>query len=153
MASSETRTDGSELWGSGLALRSLPYRKPRLGRDYWVKDDVLPNAPEVAERCLAQTSWVRGLPWRDETWPGMRSPVALLPDELRPIENWVKKQIGAEELWQTTAPESGSLSHNYAQLVGEADSGPRPHTDSRKLCRYAAVLYLTPHAPARAGTS
>ena len=34
-----------------------------------------------------------------------------------------------------------------------AESGPRPHTDSRALCRYAAVIYLTPQPEADAGTS
>ncbi len=88
---------------------SLPYYKLKLGRDYWIKDNMLPNALKVAERCWAKTSWVKGLPWRDETWPGMRSPNALLPDELRRIEDWVKQQISVKKLWQNESLESGSL--------------------------------------------
>ena len=55
-----------------------------------------------------------------------------------------RKVTGAKKLWLETTPEGATLNHNYAQLVGMAESGPRPHTDSRKLCRYAAVIYLTP---------
>lgn len=141
------------MWSSGLTVRSLPYHKPKLGRDYWIKDDALSNALSVAERCWAKTAWVQGLPVRAETWPGRRSDDALLPDELHLLEAWVRKQIGAAQLRQPSATESGALSHNHVQLVGADDSGPRPHTDSRKLCQYAAVLYLTPDAPAHAGTS
>jgi hypothetical protein len=153
MSLPNTRTGSSEMLVGGLTLKSLPYHKPQLGRDYWIKGDLLPNPREVAERCLAKTSWAQGLPLREETWPGMRSPDALLPSELRRVEEWVRKQTGAKRLWQTPAPGSGALSHNFVQLVGVGDSGPRPHTDSLKLCRYAGVLYLTPAAPTRAGTS
>ena len=38
-------------------------------------------------------------------------------------------------------------------ITGQDESGPKPHTDSRRLCRYAAVLYLNPEAPADCGTS
>ena len=137
----------------GPSLNALPYRKPQLGRDYWIKDNMLPNALEVVERCLAKKTWALGQPWRNETWPGMRCPEALLLDEMALIEEWVKKQTGAKTLWQETSPDFGSLSHNYVQLVGGTDSGPRPHTDSRKLCRFAAVLFLTPNAPPGGGTS
>jgi hypothetical protein len=136
-----------------LQVNTLPYRKPQLGRDYWIKDKMLPNAMEVVERCLAKESWMLGQPWRNETWPGMRNPDALLPDELALIEDWMKRQTGAERLWQEASPDFGSLSHNFVQLVGGAESGPRPHTDSRKLCRYAGVIYLTPNAPPTGGTS
>lgn len=40
-------------------LPVLPYRKPTKGRDYWVLDDVLPDADAVRERCLAKDDWVR----------------------------------------------------------------------------------------------
>jgi hypothetical protein len=153
VSASGDRTGGGETHGGGFAARPLPYRRPALGKDYWIKDDLLPNPSEVARRCLAKNAWTHGLPLREENWPGMRCPDALLACELRLIEDFVKEQTGAEKLWQSASPESGALSHNYAQLVGEADSGPRPHTDSRRLCRYAAVLYLTPDAPTRAGTS
>jgi len=151
--SASKQTDNGELSASGLTAGPLPYRKPKLGRDYWIKDDILPNASEVAERCLAKTSWTSGLPWRQETWPGMRSPNALRPDELRRVEDWVRLQTGVSRLWQPLAQSPQVLSHNFAQLVGGEDSGPRPHTDSRKLCQYAGVLYLTPNAPPHTGTS
>lgn len=83
----------------------------------------------------------------------MRSAGALLPDELARLETWVKLATGAKRLWQQATPEGTTLNHHYAQLVGASESGPRPHTDSRKLCRYAAVIYLLPDAPARSGTS
>lgn len=55
----------------------------------------------------------------------------------------MKKVTVAKELWQERSPDGGSLSYNYAQIVGERDSGLRPHVDSLKLCNLAAVLYLT----------
>lgn len=134
-------------------IPSLPYRKPQLGRDYWIHEEMLPNAMEVRERCLAKKDWDFGLPYRKETWPGMRAADALLPDELERVEAWVKEQTGASRLWAETTPEGAKLNHNCVQLVAEKDSGPRPHTDSLRLCRYAAVLYLTPDAPRDAGTS
>lgn len=138
-----------------LKPQDLPYCPPQLGQDYWVEDDILPNATAISERCFSRAPqhWTLGSPWRNETWPGMRSPHGLLPAELTHIEDWVKAQTGATKLWQVVTPEGASLSHNYIQLVGGQESGPRPHTDSRKLCHYAAVIYLTPHAPAHCGTS
>lgn len=59
------------------------------------------------------------------------------------MEAYVKKVTVAKELWQERSPDGGSLSYNYAQIVGERDSGLRPHVDSLKLCNLAAVLYLT----------
>ena len=136
-----------------MAQPTLTYRKPQAGRDYWVKDDILPNAAEVAQRCYARQEWELGAPHRPEPWPGMRAAGALLPDELALVEAWVKKMTGAKKLWQEATPEGATLNHNYAQLVGMAESGPRPHTDSRKLCRYAAVIYLSPQPEADGGTS
>ena len=43
---------------------SLPFREPRLGHDYWIEDDILPNALEVAQRCIANSTWTLGSPWR-----------------------------------------------------------------------------------------
>ncbi len=135
-------------------VNTLPYRKLKLGKDYWIKDNMFPNALEIAERCWARTDWTLGLPWRNETWPGMRAPEGLLPEEMTRIEDWVKKQTGVKRLWQQVSPETGaSLSHNFIQVVGKNESGPRPHTDSRKLCRFAGVIYLTPNAPKDCGTS
>lgn len=136
-----------------MARPTLSYRRPQPGRDYWVQDDFLPNAAEVAARCFARTDWELGAPRRPEPWPGMRSPHALLPAELARVDDWVRAQTGARRLWLETAPDGRTLNHNYAQLVGMAESGPRPHTDSRKLCRYAAVIYLSPQPDADAGTA
>lgn len=132
---------------------SLPYRKPQQGRDYWIVDDILPNAEEVAARSLARSEWELGLPYRNETWPGMRSPGALLPEELAAVEARVRALTGARRLWKETDPQGATLNHNVIQLVAASESGPRPHTDSRALCRFAAVIYLSPKAPAGAGTT
>ncbi|CAN7572407.1 DUF6445 family protein [Pseudoduganella sp. LjRoot289] len=135
------------------ALPRLTYRKPQLGRDYWVQDDILPDPEAVARRCFQREDWEMGAPRAAMPWPGMRSPAALLPDELAAVEAWVRKVTGAKKLWQEQAPEGRMLNHNYVQLVGATESGPRPHTDSLKLCRYAAVIYLSPDPLASAGTS
>lgn len=132
---------------------ALTYRKPQLGRDYWVCDDILPDPHAVSARCFGQTSWELGAPHRKEPWPGMRAANALLPEELALVEAWVRKVTGAARLWQEATPDGATLNHNYAQLVGMAESGPRPHTDSRALCRYAAVIYLSPHPEPEGGTS
>ncbi|HEU4843883.1 MAG TPA: DUF6445 family protein [Burkholderiaceae bacterium] len=132
---------------------ALTYRKPQAGRDYWVADGILPNADEVARRCFAKQDWELGAPHRPEPWPGMRSAGALLPDELAQVEAWVKQVTGARRLWQEATPQGSTLNHNYVQLVGGIESGARPHTDSTKLCRYAAVIYLSPAPLPAAGTS
>lgn len=132
---------------------SLPYRKPQEGRDYWIVDGILPNAEEVAARFRALEAWELGFPYAPETWPGMRSRNALRAEELEPLEAKVKALIGARRIWSEVAPDGAYLNHNVVQVVGAKESGPRPHTDSRKLCRYAAVIYLTPRAPSAAGTT
>lgn len=131
----------------------LPYEKPELGVNYWIQDNILPNADDVVARCLAQKKWELGFPRRPEFWPGMRFRPALLPNELAHVEKWVKSVTGKARIWIQKAPEGAKLDSNVAQLVGEKESGPRPHTDSRHLCRFAAVIYLSPHAPRNAGTS
>ena len=132
----------------------LPYRKPELGKDYWIKDGILPNALGVAERCFNKASWTLGSPWKPEPWPGMRASEALLPDELMVIEDWVRAQIGVKALRSQQDPKGGVSGHNYVQLVGGADAVARPHVDSSKLCDYAGVLYLHPYPPTKhAGTS
>ena len=133
--------------------RALPYRKPSEGRDYWLLDDVLPDPLAVRERALAREDWNLGYPHRPESWPGMRVIPGLSPEELALVEAAVKKATGMKKLWVETAPDGGHLNHNCVQVVGEDESGPKPHTDSRALCRYAAVLYLNPDAPAHCGTS
>ncbi|MBL1083134.1 hypothetical protein JK359_14255 [Streptomyces actinomycinicus] len=135
------------------ALPVLPYRKPTSGRDYWVLDDVLPDVDAVRQRCLAKDDWVEGYPFTSESWPGLRAMPGLEPPELARVEKLVKKATGAKELWVQRTPGGGTLNHNCVQVVGEGESEPRPHTDSRALCRYAAVLYLNPDVPKDCGTS
>ncbi|RZU30122.1 hypothetical protein EV284_5078 [Streptomyces sp. BK022] len=135
------------------ALPVLPYRRPTEGRDYWVLDDALPDAGAVRERCLAKEDWAEGHPYTSETWPGLRAMPGLEPGELARVERLVKRATGAKELWVQRAPGGGTLNHNCVQVVGEGESEPRPHTDSRALCRYAAVLYLNPAVPKHCGTS
>lgn len=43
---------------------SLTYRKPQLGRDYWIKDDILADPLAVSQRCYAQSAWELGAPHR-----------------------------------------------------------------------------------------
>lgn len=134
-------------------IRVLPYEAPIEGRNYWVLDDALPNPGQVRERCLAKTDWILGHPHRPEAWPGRRAIPALQPDEIGRIETWVKQVTGAAELRVETAPGGARLNHNCVQIVGAREAQAKPHTDSRNLCRYAGVLYLTPDAPADCGTS
>lgn len=134
-------------------MRVLPYRKPTEGRDYWLFDDVLPNAADVRERCLAKQDWALGFPHTGESWPGRRAIPALEPDELARVEARVRTATGATRLWVQSAPDGKTLNHNCVQVVGVHEAQARPHTDSRALCRYAAVLYLTPGAPDDCGTS
>ena len=131
----------------------LPYRKPTEGRDYWLFDDVLPDPMAVRDRSLARSDWTEGYPHRPEAWPGMRVLPALDAEELVVLEDLVRKATGSKRLWVATTVDGGHLNHNCVQVVGADESGPKPHTDSRALCRYAAVLYLNPDAPAHCGTS
>lgn len=134
-------------------MRVLPYRKPTEGRDYWVFDDVLPDPNEVRRRCLAKPDWELGFPYSGETWPGRRAIPALLPDELASVEARVRQATGVRKLWVQPAPNGKTLNHNCVQVVGAHEAQAKPHTDSRSLCRFAAVLYLTPDAPEACGTS
>ncbi|MFJ5234808.1 DUF6445 family protein [Kitasatospora sp. NPDC088391] len=135
------------------ALPVLPYRKPTRGRDYWVLDDVLPDPDAVRARHLARTDWDEGYPHKPESWPGLRAMPGLEPDELAHVEKLVRDTVGAERIWALDEAEGGTFNHNCVQVVGAGESEPRPHTDSRSLCRYAAVLYLNPGVPKRCGTS
>jgi hypothetical protein len=134
-------------------MKTLPYRKPTEGRDYWLLDDALPDPMAVRARCLAKTDWVEGWPHKPESWPGLRAMPGLEPDELAIVEAKVRAATGASKLWMQDSPDGGHLNHNCVQVVGEEECGPRPHTDSRKLCKYAAVLYLNPDVPDDCGTS
>ncbi|KQV13791.1 DUF6445 family protein [Kitasatospora sp. Root107] len=138
---------------AAATLPVLPYRKPTRGRDYWVLDDVLPNIDEVRARCLAVEHWDEGYPHQPEAWPGLRTMPGLLPTELAHIEAQVRKATGAPRIWALTEADGGTFNHNCVQVVGAGECEPRPHTDSRALCRYAAVLYLNPDVPKQCGTS
>jgi hypothetical protein len=131
----------------------LLYRKPQEGRDYWILDGALKDPEGVLARAQAREDWIYGFPHQPEPWPGMRALDALTAEELEPIEAFVKKATGAKRIWQGTTPEGATLNHNCFQLVGKDESGPRPHTDSLKLCRYAAVVYLNPKPPEGTGTT
>jgi len=133
-------------------LPILPYRKPTLGRDYWLLDDAVADADTIRARCLAKTDWIEGYPYKPESWPGLRTIPGLEEHELAPIETWVRQVTGAKKLWVETAADGTRLNHNCIQVVGIDECEPRPHTDSRTLCRYAAVLYLNPTAPEECGT-
>ena len=133
-------------------MNQIPYRKPQLGRDYWLKERALPNAAAVAERCLESQDWVLGHPYAAQAWPGKRWRNALNPDELSKIEDWVRAQTGVSQLWHDDSRGARFVDHNSAQLVGENESRSMPHTDGRD-CRFAGVLYLSPGAPATGGTS
>ncbi|GAB3096301.1 DUF6445 family protein [Lysobacter terrae] len=134
-------------------LPILPYRKPTEGRDYWVLDNALPDPDAVRARLLARTDWYEGYPHKPESWPGLRAMPALEAEELAPLEAWVRKVTGAQKLWVESTAGGGTLNYNCVQVVGYNECEPRPHTDSRALCRYAAVLYLNPNVPDECGTS
>ncbi|KNX38419.1 DUF6445 family protein [Luteipulveratus halotolerans] len=133
-------------------MQALPYAAPVLGENYCVVDDALPDPGAVRDRCVAKKTWQRGAPYTDEVWPGMRAIPCLELDELAVVEAKVRALTGAQRLWVQETPGGGRLNHNCVQLVGHSEGHVKPHTDSRALCRYAAVLFLTPDAPARCGT-
>ncbi len=135
------------------APRILPYRKPVEGRDFWLVDDALVNARAVRERALTRTDWIEGFPRKPESWPGMRIIPGLEPGELATIEQHVLRTTSVEKVWVETAPDGAHLNHNCVQVVGEEECQSRPHTDSLRLCKYAAVLYLNPDVPDDCGTS
>jgi hypothetical protein len=134
-------------------MRELPYAAPVQGDNYWVMDDVLDDPAGVRARCLAKTDWILGAPHRQEVWPGRRAMPGLEPGELDRVEALVRNATGAPRLWVETAPGGARLNHNCVQVVGAREAQAKPHTDSRRLCRYAAVLYLSPDVPEDCGTS
>lgn len=131
----------------------LPYEKLEHGKNYWIVDDVLPNAADIAERCFSREKWEYGSPYQPESWPGMRFHGALTETELQHVEATVKRLTGKDKLWTEQPPGGLRLDCNVAQLVGEGETTPHPHTDSRRLCRYACVIYLSPNPPPNSGTS
>src|SRR5438270_779025 len=111
-----------------LRTDTLPYRKPELGKHYWIKDNTLPDPFPVVERCFNKADWIMGSPWRPEPWPGVRAPHALLPAELAVVEDWVKSQIGVRALRPQDAPVDGVSGHHRVLRLGpraglEADRG------------------------------
>lgn len=134
-------------------IRALPYVRPKQGRDWWVVDGALREPDAVRARALARTDWAQGRPARPEPWPGMRAADSLLPHELASLDRTVRKLTGARVLAQPRVPAGDRLDHNTVQVVGAGESGPLPHTDSRALCTYAAVLYLNPAPTAHCGTT
>ena len=132
----------------------LPFREPKFGEDYWVGDQILPNALEIAQRSISLPTWTLGSPWRPEPWPGIRAPHALTGDELAVIEDAVKQGLGVKGLHPQSDSEMGLSGHNHIQVVGGSEGVARPHVDSATICDYAAVLYLHPSPPTpHAGTS
>lgn len=137
-----------------LRADMLAYRKPEPGKDCWIKDNILPDPYAVVERCYNKPFWMLGSPWRNEPWPGIRAPEALLPSELDIIKDWVKTQIGVAEIRPQSDTPTRYSSHNYVQIVGGNEGVARPHVDSTSECDYASVLYLHPCPPTKhAGTS
>lgn len=133
--------------------RALPYQRPLEGRDYVVIDNFLPDPLAVAAAAHARADWVEGFPHRPEMWPGRRTRPGLAPSELENVDAVLREWTGVAAFRQADVGPGAALDHNVFQLVGGAESGPRPHTDSRLLAHYAGVLYLTPDAPPDAGTS
>ncbi len=132
----------------------LPYRSLELGQDYWIGDHVLPNALEVAQRCISQDTWTLGYPWRPEPWPGMRAPYALTPQELTVVEDKIKQGLSIQGFRPQDNTEMGISGHNHVQIVGGGEGVSRPHVDSANVCDYAAVLFLHPSPPTtHCGTS
>lgn len=135
-------------------MNHLPFRELIKGRDYWVQDQVLPNALEIAQRCIANTTWTLGSPWRSEPWPGMRAPGALTPEELISLETSVKRHLDIPHLTAQWDSQTGFSGHNHIQICGGGEGVARPHVDSARICDYAAVLYLHPSPPTNhCGTS
>lgn len=133
---------------------TLPYKEPTQDIDYWIVDDFFSkkDALSIANRCFNQKKWKLGKPYTNELWPGMRSSNALRPKELAKVEDWVKSVTGAEKIWVATSDDV-VVDTNTAILVGEHEGSARPHTDSKKLCTFGAVLYLSTKPDPNAGTS
>ena len=118
-------------------MNRLPFRELIQGQDYWIQDQALPNALEIAQRCIAKTTWTLGSPWRPEPWPGMRAPEALTPEEVLTVETYVTTHLGIPHLTPQTDSEAGFSGHNHIQLCGGAEGVARPHVDSARICDYA----------------
>ncbi len=132
-------------------LRTLPYRKPTEGRDYWLFDDVLPNADAVRERCLGKQDWALGFPHTGESWPGRRAIPALETEELAQVEARVMQATGTRKLWVQPTPDGKTLNHNCVQVVGKhegfvppdsfVEDVRIPHKFNRLLVYSAALIH------------
>jgi hypothetical protein len=134
---------------------TLPYEKPQQGVNYWVEDDFFPEAQakEIAKRCFNKKKWILGKPYTTQLWPGMRAKKALKTTELQQLEDWAKEKLGKDRLWMVEGNDDVTVDSNSVHLTGAKEGGPRPHVDDRNLCRYAAVLYLSPEPKPESGTS
>lgn len=132
----------------------LAYEKPELNVNYWIVDDFFSEkeAVKIANRCYNKKKWKLGKPYTEELWPGMRSKNALTRKELMLVELWVKNMIGSDNIWVAESNDV-VVDTNTAILVGSKEGAARPHTDSRQLCRYGGVLYLSKKAAPHSGTS
>src|SRR5438552_15160567 len=101
-----------------LRAATLPYRKPELGKHYWIKDNILPDAFPVVERCLNKTEWTMGAPWRSEPSPAMRAPDALLAEEVAVVEDGVKSQTCAKALRPQGGQVNGVSGHACVTIQG-----------------------------------
>ncbi|ABZ78586.1 conserved hypothetical protein [Shewanella halifaxensis HAW-EB4] len=133
---------------------TLPYEKPEENVNYWIVDNLFTEkqATDIANRCYTKTKWKLGKPYSDELWPGMRSKNALKKKELELVEDWIKQKTGKNKIWVAESKEV-IVDTNTAILVGSEEGAPRPHVDSRKLCRFGAVLYLNKQPSPNSGTS
>ncbi|ATG79081.1 DUF6445 family protein [Pseudoalteromonas sp. 20-92] len=132
----------------------LRYEKPSIGNNYWVVDDFFDSeeAMSIRSSCLNSEVWKFGKPYTKELWPGMRTPDALSDLQLNKVEEYVKSVIKKDKLWVAKS-DKVVVDTNTAILVGADEGASRPHVDNRFLCRYAAVLYLSPNPKPSAGTS
>ncbi|MFT5164319.1 MAG: hypothetical protein ACI9FJ_002920 [Alteromonadaceae bacterium] len=132
----------------------LPYEKPEPGVNLWIKDDFFPQekAKKISNRCFIHKKWTLGKPYTNQLWPGMRSRKALSVAELKQVEDYVKSVIGKDKIWTLGGNDDVTVDSNSVHLVGEKEGKPRPHSDNRNLCRYAAVLYLSPNPDPAAGS-
>ena len=101
------------------APRVLPYRKPTEGRDYWVIDDLLPDAGAIRARCLAKPDWSLGFPHTAETWPGRRAIPALEPGDLAEVDARVMHATASRKLWVEAAPDGKTLASGSGGGFGE----------------------------------
>jgi hypothetical protein len=67
------------------------------GTNFWIGDDALAGPHAVRARLLAHRQWNLGYPHRAESWPGMRFPDALDPDELARAARPVVRSKGSPQ--------------------------------------------------------